>query len=106
MTHRDRTLLDISHDAPCMLQLGVPGCGNHRSVPAHSDMLRHGRGVGHKSADIFAVPGCPACHAVFTREHLGRIGYEEAWLRAHERYLVWLWDEERIRIALKKLSCL
>lgn len=99
MTHRNRNLLDIAHDAPCMLQLGAPGCGNHSSVPCHSDMLRHGRGVGHKSNAIFAVAGCPSCHAVFTREHLGRAGYEEAWLRAHEKYLVYLWDNGLVRVA-------
>ena len=93
---RDRKLLDAAYDAPCFLQLGVSGCGAHPSVPCHSDMLRHGRGVGHKSDAILAVSGCPACHAVFTREHQGRAGYDEVWLRAHERYLKWLWDHKRI----------
>lgn len=99
MTHRDRRLLDLSHEAPCFLQLGVPGCGNHPSVPCHSDMQRHGRGVGHKSADLFAVSGCPACHAAFTRANLGRDGYEWAWQRAHERYLLWLWENNKIKVA-------
>lgn len=94
MTYRNRALLNLAWEAPCMLQLGVPGCGNHPSVPCHSDALRHGRGVGHKSHSIFAVAGCPACHAAFTRAKLGRGGYEEAWLRALERYLVYLWDNE------------
>jgi hypothetical protein len=95
----DRKLLDLAQGAPCALLLGVPGCGNHPSVPAHSDMLRHGRGVGHKSHPIFAVAGCPACHAAFTRANLGRDGYEAAWLAAHERYLVWLFDSGKLRLA-------
>lgn len=98
MTHRDRKLLDVAHDAPCMLQL-VNGCGNHPSVPCHSDMLEHGRGAGHKSHDALAVAGCPACHAVFTREKLGRDGYREAWIKAFQRYMVWLWTEGRVRVA-------
>jgi hypothetical protein len=62
-------------------------------------MLRHGRGIGHKSNAIFAVSGCPACHAVFDRAHLGKVGYEEAWLRAHERYLAWLFETGKVRVA-------
>lgn len=99
MTYSNRRLLDISHEAPCMLQLNVPGCGNHPSVPCHSDMLEHGRGVGHKSSDALAVPGCPACHEKFTRANLGRDIYAEAWRRGIARYLVWLWENERIKVA-------
>lgn len=99
MTFRSRKLLDCAHDAPCMLQLGEPGCGNYPSVPCHSDMLRHGRGVGHKSHDCLAVPGCPACHAAFTRKYLGFAGYEAVWLAAFERYIVWLFENERLRVA-------
>ena len=82
-----------------MLLLGEPECGVHPSVPCHSDMLRHGRGVGHKSEDVFAVAGCPACHAQFRREVLGREGYEDAWLAAFERYQVWLWTVGKVRVA-------
>ena len=96
---QDRKLLDLAQGAPCFLQLGAKGCGANPSVPCHSDMLRHGRGIGHKSNAVFAVSGCPACHAVFDRAHLGKAGYEEAWLRAHERYLAWLWAENKLRVA-------
>lgn len=99
MTHRNRNLLDIAHDAPCMLQLGAPGCGNHSSVPCHSDLLQHGRGIGHKSHDALAVAGCPACHQIFTREHLGRDEYEIAWARAYARYQVWLWQNNLVKVA-------
>lgn len=94
----NRALLDIAHDAPCFLRLGVEGCGANRSVPCHSDMLRHGRGAGHRSHDPFAVPGCPVCHAAFTRKNLGREGYEAAWLAAFERYQVWLWENQKVRV--------
>jgi hypothetical protein len=97
--HRDRKLLDVAHEAPCMLVLGVKGCGADKSVPCHSDLLRHGRGVGCKSHDALAVPGCPACHAVFTRAHLGPVGYAETWVSAFERYVVWLWRNRKVRVA-------
>lgn len=99
MTHRDRKLLDLAHEAPCMLQLGVPGCGQYPSVPCHSDSLEHWRGVGHRSPDCLAVAGCPSCHAAFTRQHLGRAGYLEAWGRAMARYLVWLWENGKVRVS-------
>ena len=94
----DRKLLDVARDAPCMLRL-TRTCGRYPTVCVHSDMLRHGRGVGHKSRAIFAVPGCPDCHAAFTRAALGREGYEETWRRAHEEYLPWLIENERLKVA-------
>lgn len=99
MTYRNRKLLDLSHEAPCMLLLDAPGCGNHPSVPCHSDMQEHGRGMSHKSHDCLAVPGCPACHAIFTRKHLGRDGYLEAWIKAYTRFCLWMWTEGRVRLA-------
>lgn len=99
MTHRNRHLLDLCHEAPCMLQLGAAGCGRNKSVPCHSDMLRHGRGAGHKSHDCLAVPGCPPCHAMFTRKELGREGYEAAWSAAFERWVLWQWDQQRVKVA-------
>lgn len=98
-THRSRSLLDIAHEAPCCLQLGVAGCGAHPSVPCHSDLLEHGRGAGLKSHDALAVPGCPACHEAFTRKNLGRKGYVEKWAEAIARYLVWLWKNGKVRVS-------
>lgn len=99
MTYRNRRLLDVAHEAPCFLDLGTVGCGTNPSVPCHSDMLRHGRGASHKSHDCLAVPGCPACHAVFTRARYGKEGYEMVWRDAFERYQVWLWENERVKVA-------
>lgn len=99
MTYRNRKLLDLTHEAPCFLLLAKVGCGVNKSVPCHSDQLRHGRGANHKSHDCLAVPGCPPCHALFTREHLGREGYDETWKVAMERYIVWLWESEKVKVA-------
>lgn len=99
MTYRNRALLDLCHEAPCLLHLGALGCGEHASVPAHSDMIRHGRGEHHKSHDCFAVPSCPACHVLFTRANLGRDGYHAAWTEAMERYILWQWVSGKVRLA-------
>ena len=96
--YRNRKLLDLAHNAPCFLQIATIGCGEFPSVPCHSDMQRHGRGVGHKSGDEFAVPGCPKCHTLFTREHLGRDGYEWKWQIAHDRYLSWLFTNNKLEV--------
>ena len=98
MSYRNRKLLDLSHEAPCFLQLDTVGCGTNPSVAVHSDMLRHGRGAGHKGHDCLAVPGCPACHAVFTRARYGKAGYEEIWRNAFERYQVWLWTQGKVKV--------
>ena len=102
MTYRNRQLLDLCHAAPCCLQLGHEGCGRDKSVPCHSDMIRHGRGANHKSHDCFAVPGCPVCHEYFKRSVLGREGYLEAWTAAMERYILWLWVSQSIRVVTKR----
>lgn len=98
VTYRNRSLLDLAHEAPCFLQLGAPGCGEYKSVPAHSDMIRHGRGEKHKSHDCFAVSACPGCHALWTRANLGREGYHAAWVEAIERYLLYLWVSGLIQV--------
>lgn len=97
--YENRKLLDLAHEAPCMLQLSVPGCGGYASVPCHSDMLRHSRGFSSKTHDFLAVAGCPACHAAFTRARLGRDGYEQAWQLGLERYLHWLWTNGKLKVA-------
>src|SRR3990167_3560383 len=96
MTYRNQKLIALARQAPCMLELNVVGCGVNLSVACNSDMLRHGRGIGHKSGDQFAVPGCPACHAQFTRAKLGRAEYERAWQEAHERYQIWIWENGKV----------
>lgn len=99
MIYRNRKLLDIAHEAPCMLQIhGVCTGDRHPRVPAHSDQLRHGRGVGLRSHDCFAVAGCVQCHAAFTRANLGKVIYNEVWAGAFERYVLWCWTNEKIGV--------
>lgn len=99
MTYRNRRLLDIAHDAPCFLK--IPGCqsGVVPSVPCHSIFLRHGRGIGHRSHDCFAVPGCPKCHYEFDYGRtLSRDDKREIWTRAFEQYILWLWETGKVRV--------
>lgn len=65
MTYRNERYLLLLRAFHCMLQ--VPGfclkMKSRHSVACHSNLQRHERGKDHKSADVFAVAGCVACHA-------------------------------------------
>jgi len=98
MTHRNLALLDLCHEAPCLLLPGQHECLGAPSEPCHSDMIRHGRGEHHKSHDCFAVPGCHNAHLSFTRANLGKEGYHAAWTAAMERWILYLWVSEKIRL--------
>lgn len=99
MTYRNRALLDLCHEAPCLLLPGQHECLGGPSEPCHSDMIRHGRGEHHKSHDCFAVPGCHNAHLAFTRANLGKDGYHAAWTEAMERYILWQWVSGKVRLA-------
>ena len=99
VTFRNRALLDLCHEAPCFLLPGQHQCLGAPSEPAHSDMIRHGRGEHHKSHDCFAPPGCHNAHLAFTRSNLGKEGYFLAWVEAMERYVLWQWVTGKVRLA-------
>lgn len=64
MNDRNRKLLDLAKDKPCLLRL--TGVCNHNpatTVAAHSNQLRHGKGTGIKAHDWASVWACSACHA-------------------------------------------
>lgn len=99
--HRDRKLLDIARDAPCMLMIeGVCRSMVNPSVPCHSNLQRHGRGYSFKSHDCFAVPGCNECHyELDSGKNLSREQKENYFMAALERYILWLWQNDRIMVA-------
>ena len=100
MTFRNRKLLDLAHEAPCMLKIeGVCQDGVHPSVPAHSNSLRHGRGVGHKSADIFVVASCIACHSWLDTGGATRQDKQQRFMEGLERYWLWLWETGKVKVA-------
>lgn len=58
MNYRNRALLNLAKDAPCM------NCGaqNGTTVAAHSNSLRHGKGRGIKAHDSYIAFLCFECH--------------------------------------------
>ena len=58
--YRNRKLLDLAHriDSECA-NCGIEG----PMEPAHSNLLQHGKGMSHKSHDVFHAHLCHACHS-------------------------------------------
>lgn len=99
MNYRNRPLLNLAHDAPCMMR--VQGVCDQRnpSVPAHSNMQRHGRGSHYKSHDCFVVAACPACHMWLDTGGAASIDKDIAFFKATDRYWLWLWREGKVKVA-------
>jgi hypothetical protein len=58
MTYRNRKLLNLAHDCPCLAQF-AHACTEYQGVePAHSDQQIFGRGHGHKSHDFAIAAMC------------------------------------------------
>lgn len=66
MTYRNKKLRDSARGQDC--QLRIPGVcnGNPETVVwCHLNGQEFGKGMGHKSHDIFGFYGCSACHDVY-----------------------------------------
>ncbi len=96
-------LTKLAEGKPCMMR--VPGVCNGRTDTtcwAHSNMSRHGKGVGLKSHDCFGAFACHACHEWYdltsrrTLVCLSASDREEAFMLAFERTLKYLWQNSFI----------
>lgn len=95
MTYRNRKLLDLAHDMPCMARFYHVCDG--LSEPAHSDQLRHGRGLGHKTGDMWFSAMCHNAHMAL--DTMTRETKTAEWERAHIRTMEWLWENGKVRVA-------
>jgi ferredoxin len=59
--HRSRKLLDLARDQACV------SCGiqDGTIVAAHSDLLEHNKGMGHKAHDCMHAWLCYTCHTSY-----------------------------------------
>lgn len=97
--YRSRKLLDVAHDAPCMFRVpGVCQSGVNPSVPCHSNLQRHGRGLAHKTHDCYAPAGCVACHFWLDAGKAPREEKEATFMAALERWILWLFQNEKVRV--------
>ena len=97
MTYRNRSLLNLAHDCPCMATFQHP-CSEYQGVePAHSDQQIFGRGHGHKSHDFAFAAMCHTAHMMldtFEREQK-----QTEWLIAYVKTQEYLWTNEMIAVA-------
>lgn len=86
---RNRALLDLAKDMPCLLL--VPGCCNHRTdttVACHSNLGIHGKAGARKSQDFYSCWGCSACHAWLDQGRATAAQKEAAFMAAHSRQVL------------------
>lgn len=98
--YRNRGLLDLAYELPCMLQL--PCCEGGVGEPAHSNQPRHGKGGSIKAHDCFFVPACRSCHRALDQgRDLSRDERRDAWDAAFVRTYVAMWEMGLIKVAKK-----
>lgn len=99
MNYRNRKLLDLAYQLPCMLQL--PCCeGGDAGEPAHSNQAKHGKGGAMKAHDCFYVPSCRACHRELDQgKTMNRDEKRVVWDEAFLRTYVALWENGLIKVA-------
>jgi len=102
MNYRNRALLNLAHKVQ-ECQVRIPGVCTGYSVegcePAHSNWSEHGRGMGHKSADIHAA-ACHACHAAIdSGSKLSRQDKQSFWKSGFERTMIVYLENGWIKVA-------
>lgn len=81
MTYRNRRLLDLARGMLCQMQVyGVCNGREDTTVAAHSNMLMHGKGRGHKASDWAHCWACSACHTWYDQGPAPRAEKELAFL--------------------------
>ena len=96
-TYRNRKLLDLAHDMPCMADF-PHSCTAHLGVePMHSDSQLFGRGHNHKSADWAFAAGCHNAH--LDLDKFDRETKQAEWLRAHIKTQDYIWTHGLIKVA-------
>lgn len=96
--YRNRKLLNLCRDQICYLSF--KGCEVHNTVPAHSNLLRHGRGFAYKSHDLFSFPACPQCHYELDHgKNLSKDEREAATTLAWEAWILNLFQKEFVEVA-------
>lgn len=80
-------------------------CGLEGSTQAsHSNQLRDGRGIGHKTSDAMLAALCAPCHyAIDYGKDMTREEKQEMWNRAHRKTMRALIEQEILVVNPKKI---
>jgi hypothetical protein len=93
---RSRKLLDQLRDAPECFVCGCINIGGN-IVPAHSNQLRDGKGVGIKAHDYRSAAVCAACHAEIDQgKNWSKEERLRVWEDAHRKTMAWLIESGKL----------
>lgn len=96
--YRNRKLLDLARDQACVM------CGTQDGtvVSAHSNLMEHGKGMGHKAHDGMVAWLCHRCHSQLDQGS----GMEKKernlfTLQAICKTYMQMWDQQLIEVVRK-----
>lgn len=96
MNYRNRKLLDLAREMPCM------NCGvdDGTIVAAHGNGAIYGKGMGIKSHDCYFAGLCFRCHYDYDQgSKMTRQEKQELFTQAMLKTWIWLWRNEKIVVA-------
>lgn len=95
MNYRNKKLLNLAKDAPCML------CGSSDGtvVAAHSNQLRDGKGTGIKAHDHKIAYVCYLHHNIIDNDpQLNKQERINLWEDAHRKTISWLFENNHLEV--------
>lgn len=98
MTFRSRKLLDLARDQACV----ACGTTDGTVVAAHSNLLEHGKGKGHKAHDGMMAWLCHRCHSEYDQGQMSREDRRDFILTAICKTYQRMWELELIDVKGKK----
>jgi len=95
MNYRNKKLLEIVREAPCMMCSMEDGT----VVAAHSNQLRDGKGTGIKAHDFRIAALCHQCHHMIDNDKsLDKHDRIAAWEEAHRKTIGWLFTNGHLGV--------
>lgn len=94
MNYRNKKILNLARDAPCML------CGSSDGtvVAAHSNKLSDGKGTSIKSHDYRIAYVCYHHHFMIDSGQLSKEEKSNMWEDAHRKTIGWLFDNGHLEV--------
>jgi hypothetical protein len=94
MNYRNKKILNLAKDAPCVL------CGSSDGtvIAAHSNQSRDGKSMSMKSYDYRVAYLCYHHHFMIDGGKLSREEKVEMWEDAHRKTIGWLFDNGHLEV--------
>lgn len=97
MMYRNKTILSLANQSPRCMSCLAPNRG--QVVAAHSNQIKHGKGIGIKAHDHKIAYLCKHCHhEIDNGNRLSKQERIDMWQEAHEKTLDWLFMSGHIEI--------